>query len=58
VAGDDRRRGGGELVDPGAGQRDQITVQIAAVRRERVAGQPALDGEVVEVGAQNPPQRR
>jgi hypothetical protein len=58
VAGDDGRPGGGELVDPGAGQRDQITVKIAAVRRKRVAGQPALDGEVVEVGAQTPPQRR
>jgi hypothetical protein len=58
MVGDDRRRGGGELVDPGAGQGDQITVEIAAVRGKRVAGQPPLDGEVVEVGAQNPPQRR
>ena len=35
---------------PAAGQRRRVAVQVAPVRRERVAGQPALDREVVEVG--------
>ncbi|GIF46466.1 hypothetical protein Afe04nite_10050 [Asanoa ferruginea] len=58
MAGDLGRRGRREIVDPTSGERDQITIQIATVRRERVAGQPPLDGEVVEVGADRTAQRR
>jgi hypothetical protein len=58
VPGDLGGRGRGEVVDPTRGERDQITIQITAVRRERVAGQAALDGEVVEIGADRAAQRR
>jgi hypothetical protein len=41
----------GEILDPGRGERLRITIKIAAVRNQRVAGQPALDRQVVEVRA-------
>jgi hypothetical protein len=38
----------GEIAD--AGQRLDIPIKIATVRDQRVAGQPALDRQVVEIG--------
>jgi hypothetical protein len=41
----------GERPAPSSGQVREVAAQVATVRRERVAGQPAFDGQVVEVGA-------
>jgi hypothetical protein len=46
-------RGGdlGDLSGTARGQRRGVPLQVPAVRLDRVSGQPALDGEMVEVPA-------
>ena len=44
-----------QVVDARARQVLEVAPQVAAVRRERVRRQPALDRQVVEVGADRPP---
>jgi hypothetical protein len=42
-----------DLGPPGRGQRSGVTLQVTPVRLERVLGEPALHGQVVEI----PPDR-
>ena len=52
--GDVRLRHLREVVATGVGEEPHIALQIPPVRRERVRGEPALDGQVVEVGRYGP----
>jgi hypothetical protein len=48
----------GQVVPSGGGQRADVPAQVTAVRRQGVRGQPALDGQVVEVRRDGARRRR
>ncbi len=51
------RRHGGQIDDRRRREPCQVTIEIAAVRAQRVAGEGALDGQVVEVATDRATQR-
>ncbi|GIE81641.1 hypothetical protein Aph02nite_75910 [Actinoplanes philippinensis] len=56
MPGDVRRPHVTEILDTLGGQRFGVAVQVAPIGRERVAGQAALDREVVQIALDRPVQ--
>lgn len=54
MPGDIGRADVGQLGDPGGGQLLRVTVQVPAVRRERVPGQATLDAQMGQVRVYRP----